>query len=65
MKLVDIVSYSVILAVLITTGYTLLLIDQFGIVNVTEPNRFILVIEIFLVGLGISFTGYKMIGTLI
>lgn len=64
MKLLDIFLYSIIMAVLITMVYTLLLIAQFKTVNVTETNKMILMTEIFLVVLGISFTGYKIIDSL-
>lgn len=64
MKLLDIFLYSIIMAVLITMVYTLLLIAQFKTVNLTENNKMILMTEIFLVGLGISLTGYKIIDSL-
>jgi hypothetical protein len=64
MKILDLISYSVILAVLITTGYTLLMIYFYGSVQVLEPNVLILINEIFLVVLGTSFTIYKLKETL-
>jgi len=64
MKILDLISYSVILSVLITTGYTLILIYFYGSVHVLEPNMLILINEIFLVVLGSSFTIYKLKETL-
>lgn len=64
MKILDLASYSIVLAVLITTAYTLFMIYFNGSVQVLEPNRLILINEIFLVALGTSFTVYKLKETL-
>jgi predicted membrane channel-forming protein YqfA (hemolysin III family) len=59
-KLFEIFSYSIILAVLITTTYTLAMIYLFNGVQVIEPNKLILINEIALTLMGISFTVYKL-----
>jgi len=59
-KIFEILSYSIILAVLLTTTYTLAMIYFFNGVEVIEPNRFILINEIFLTLIGVSFTLYKI-----
>jgi hypothetical protein len=59
-KIFEIFSYSIILAVLLTTTYTLAMIYIFNAVQVVEPNKLILANEIALTILGISFTLYKI-----
>jgi hypothetical protein len=59
-KIFELVSYSVILSVLITMAYTLIMIFFYNSVTVLEPNRYILINEIMMMVLGISFVVYKM-----
>lgn len=59
-KIFELVSYSVILSVLITMAYTLVMIFFYNSVTVLEPNRYILINEIMMMVLGISFVVYKM-----
>ncbi|HLC39398.1 MAG TPA: hypothetical protein VJJ76_00770 [archaeon] len=59
-RLFELVSYSIILAVLVTMGYTLTMIYFYNSVTVLEPNRYILINEIFMMVVGISFVVYKM-----
>lgn len=59
-KAFELFSYSIILAVLITTVYTLSMIYFFNAVQVVEPNKLILINEIALTAIGISFTLYKL-----
>lgn len=60
MKAVELLSYAIILSVLLTTTYTLVQIYQFDSVKIIEPNKLILIQEIFLMIFGISFTIYKL-----
>lgn len=59
-KIFELVSYSIILSVLITMAYTLVMIFFYNSVTVLEPNRYILINEIMMMVLGISFVVYKM-----
>jgi len=59
-QIFEILSYSIILAVLITTTYTLSMIYLFDSVRVIEPNKLILVNEIALTSMGIVFALYKL-----
>ena len=59
-KIVEILSYSIILSVLLTMGYTLTMIYFHNSVTVFEPNRYILINEIAMMIFGISFVVYKI-----
>jgi len=59
-KIFELVSYSIILSVMITMAYTLVMIFFYNSVTVLEPNRYILINEIMMMVLGISFVIYKM-----
>ena len=59
-KIFELVSYSIILSVLITMTYTLVMIFFYHSVTVLEPNRYILINEIMMMVLGVSFVVYKM-----
>jgi len=59
-RLFELLSYSIILAVLLTMGYTLTMIYFHDSVTVLEPNRYILINEILMMIVGISFVIYKM-----
>jgi hypothetical protein len=56
----ELTSYSVILAVLVVMTYTLTMIYFFNRVEVIEPNKLILVNEIGLTILGITFSLNKI-----
>jgi len=64
-KIFELLSYSIILSVLITMGYTLTMIFFYNSVTVLEPNRYILINEILMMVLGVSFVIYKMKGILV
>jgi len=59
-RIFELVSYSIILSVLLTMGYTLSMIYFYDSVTVLEPNRYILINEILMMAVGISFVVYKM-----
>ena len=59
-KIVEILSYSIILSVLLTMGYTLTMIYFNNSVTVFEPNRYILINEMVMMVFGISFVVYKI-----
>jgi hypothetical protein len=61
-KIFELLSYSIILSVLLTMGYTLTMIFFYNSVTVLEPNRYILINEILMMVLGVSFVVYKMKG---
>jgi len=61
-KVFELLSYSIILSVLLTMGYTLTMIFFYNSVTVLEPNRYILINEILMMVLGVSFVVYKMKG---
>jgi len=64
-KIFELLSYSIILSVLLTMGYTLIMIYFYNSVIVLEPNRYMLINEILMMVLGISFVIYKMKGIFI
>jgi len=64
-RIFELVSYSIILSVLLTMGYTLIMIFFYNSVTVLEPNRYILINEILMMILGVSFVVYKMKGILV
>jgi hypothetical protein len=59
-RIFELLSYSIILSVLLTMGYTLIMIYFYNSVIVLEPNRYIVINEILMMVLGISFVVYKM-----
>jgi len=61
-KIFELLSYSIILSVLLTMGYTLTMIFFYNSVTVLEPNRYILINEILMMVLGVSFVVYKIKG---
>jgi hypothetical protein len=61
-KVFELLSYSIILSVLLTMAYTLTMIYFYDSVTVLEPNRYILINEILMMILGVSFVVYKMKG---
>jgi hypothetical protein len=58
--ILELASYSVILAVLVVMTYTLTMIYFFNSVQVVEPNKLILVNEIGLTIFAITFSLYKI-----
>ncbi len=59
-RILGLVSYSIILAVLIVMTYTLVMIYFFNYVQVLESNKLILVNEIGLTVFAITFSLYKI-----
>ena len=59
-KIIELTSYSIILAVLIVMTYTLVMIYVFNSVEVLEPNKLLLANEIGLTTVGITFSLYKI-----
>jgi len=58
--IIELASYSIILAVLVVMSYTLVMIFMHNSVEVLEPNKFILVNEIGLTLFAITFSVYKI-----